>query len=1300
MKKLLPVCLLACALSGAAETLWTEGFEGVFPPAGWTQNSVEQKDTYTFNGTNSAKLGASGDFLITPEITNAQTLIFWTYTTSSDPDIVAEHSSSTNGPWTEFAASPFSGDTEQWNGQWVDLTSLNNIYIRFRKSGTGTLYIDDISVENGIATSNQPPVLNPIGNKDVFENSHLSFTVTASDSVDGDSITFSATNMPTGATFTTNGVFTWSNAVPAGVYRVTFTATDKDGSDSETNTITVLERPELLISEIADPSGTGGDYRFVELYNAGSAPIILDVGGWFLSKQVNGGGTWTDTLLTGILPAGETLVVAYSATKFQEAYGFTPDQADSDISGTGDDAYFLYSGGNHTTGTLVDIYGEFDTDGTDTAWEYTDSRAMRNSTATGPNTTWTASEWIITAGATTDYMNPGAAYNAPPTLLPIGSKGGMEGRSISFSVTAEDPADDDVITLTATNLPPGANFSNGTFTWDVAAPVGSYDVTFTATDNDGSDSEVVTITVIEQPLLIISELADPAGEGEDAYRFIELYNAETGSVDLAANSWCLSKQVNGGTWYDIPLTGTVAAAEAWVIATDATDFQDAYDIAPNMESSIISGNGDDAFFLYYGGDHSDGILIDIYGEFNTDGSDTTWDYENSRAERNNGVSEPNMEWTAAEWTIQAGATAHSMTPGQHGPLPQIDLPESLLFIFSGDSFNFSVSASNSVDAADSITLSASSLPSSAVFTGATGIGSADGQFTWDSPSDGTYPVLFTATGKNGATEQNATLTVSDHSTLNEWFYRWKGRNKIYELGNGQFWQQTSSENYGNYGLYPPDVYIEKQGSEYRMTLPDVIGSVEVRQLLNTTATRIIGTFGGCEEDSIVKLQNGTWWRQTSSERSTRSDYLPDVLLWQNDGSFEMLIEGEDQPITVESLAITESVVTGLATSFSMARNKTYQLADGTVWEQTSSSDSVSINETDITAWRWAEDGSTRIRFVDSRNLEIGTCRAEASGAPDNPPIISRIDGWFRGWKGQRIFALQNGEYWQQTTPTTMEQTLYNPLVVITNILSTGTWEMRVEDALPPATVEVEQLTDVTRLEIDGWFHGFRNGNFFRLSDNTWWRQTSSEIVAYNRFEPEILLCGNTQLEMPDLGTAIEAELLDVQSESTVISEFNGLAYANVYTLQNQNTWQQLSTERTRTTYNQPAAMLWQENNQRRMLLRDELDRTIGTCTVADPEADMDGDLISNAAEIIAGTDLLDEQSKFEVIETTRDGTGYYILHWDAVEDRVYTIDWTPMLIEPFQALGTNILWPQNSWTDTVHTIETKGFYRIGVRIAD
>jgi hypothetical protein len=241
---------------------------------------------------------------------------------------------------------------------------------------------------------------------------------------------------------------------------------------------------------------------------------------------------------------------------------------------------------------------------------------------------------------------------------------------------------------------------------------------------------------------------------------------------------------------------------------------------------------------------------------------------------------------------------------------------------------------------------------------------------------------------------------------------------------------------------------------------------------------------------------------------------------------------------------------------------------------------------------------------------------------------------------------------------------------------------------------------VTQLEIDGWFYGFQNGNFFRLSNNTWWRQTSSEIVAYSRFEPEIFLVGNNHLEMQDLGTAIEAELLDVQSESTVVSEFNGLAYANVYTLQNLDTWQQTSTERTRTAYDQPAAMLWIESNQRRMLLRDELDQPIGDCKVVDPDADEDNDQIANAAEIAAGTDLADKNSFFRITETMIDGNGHHVLSWDAIEGRIYTILWSPSLAEEFQPWDDEIVWPQNSWTDLGHTTETEGFYRIDVRLAD
>ena len=100
--------------------------------------------------------------------------------------------------------------------------------------------------------SNQPPVLNPIGSKSVNEAVLISFTISASDP-DNDAMTFSASNVPSGASFNPSSrVFSWTPAYgDAGNYHVTFTVTDNGTpaeSDSETVTITVgnVNRPPVL----------------------------------------------------------------------------------------------------------------------------------------------------------------------------------------------------------------------------------------------------------------------------------------------------------------------------------------------------------------------------------------------------------------------------------------------------------------------------------------------------------------------------------------------------------------------------------------------------------------------------------------------------------------------------------------------------------------------------------------------------------------------------------------------------------------------------------------------------------------------------------------------------------------------------------------------------------------------------------------------------------------------------------------------------------------------------------------------
>jgi hypothetical protein len=86
-------------------------------------------------------------------------------------------------------------------------------------------------------------VLNTIGAKSVDQGQLLEFTITASDP-DGDNLTYSASNVPTGANFDAGTqTFSWTPGHgAAGNYTVTFTVTDNGTpvkSDSEVVTITV-----------------------------------------------------------------------------------------------------------------------------------------------------------------------------------------------------------------------------------------------------------------------------------------------------------------------------------------------------------------------------------------------------------------------------------------------------------------------------------------------------------------------------------------------------------------------------------------------------------------------------------------------------------------------------------------------------------------------------------------------------------------------------------------------------------------------------------------------------------------------------------------------------------------------------------------------------------------------------------------------------------------------------------------------------------------------------------------------------
>ena len=126
-------------------------------------------------------------------------------------------------------------------------------------------YIPTLVVEYIAPSENNPPAIGPIGDKSVNEGEVLTFTVSGSDP-DGDSLTYSAENLPAGASFDSNiGEFNWTPGYDqAGAYaNILFTVTDGGTpslSDSEPVTISVGDVNRVpVLNSIGDKSVNEGD---------------------------------------------------------------------------------------------------------------------------------------------------------------------------------------------------------------------------------------------------------------------------------------------------------------------------------------------------------------------------------------------------------------------------------------------------------------------------------------------------------------------------------------------------------------------------------------------------------------------------------------------------------------------------------------------------------------------------------------------------------------------------------------------------------------------------------------------------------------------------------------------------------------------------------------------------------------------------------------------------------------------------------------------------------------------------------
>jgi Family of unknown function (DUF5689)/Lamin Tail Domain len=175
------------------------------------------------------------------------------------------------------------------------------------------------------------------------------------------------------------------------------------------------------------------------------------------------------------------------------------------------------------------------------------------------------------------------------------------------------------------------------------------------TRSDVQFADLYEVCPVIIPKIMITEVADP--KNSTTARFVELYNSGDSAINLTG--WKLNKYINGGTVVSnvpIDLSGITIPVGGFVIIAN-TGYAAIFNDTPNIETTYISGNGDDVYELV----DNTGATIDIFGVIGEDGNGTHWEYLDGKAVRNLSIIEPNINFTVSEWTIYSNASNSLIT---------------------------------------------------------------------------------------------------------------------------------------------------------------------------------------------------------------------------------------------------------------------------------------------------------------------------------------------------------------------------------------------------------------------------------------------------------------------------------------------------------------------------------------------------------------------------------------------------------------------------------------------------------------
>lgn len=402
-----------------------------------------------------------------------------------------------------------------------------------------------------------PPVINSSLTASGQVGTAFSYTITATNSP----ASFNATSLPAGLGVDTSTGVISGTPTTAGTYNVTITATNSDGSDSETLVITINNPPPTApeINSSLTASGQVGvafSYTITGTnsptsFNAVSLPPGLSVntssglidgapttaGTYNVPiTATNAGGSDTETLVITIDPAAPVINSPLTATGNEGSpfsYTVTATNSPTSFNATPLPPGLSFNNSSGVISGTPTIAGTY------------------HVTMTATNAGGSDSETLVIT------VNP-----PPPVIDSALTATGQVGIGFSYTISATNTP----TSFNATSLPPGlsVNVSTGEISGTPTA-AGSYNVTITAVNASGNDSETLLVTINPAAPLITSALSATGTVGGSFSYTITATNSPT---SFNATSLPPGLSVDTGTGI---ISGAPATAGTYNVNITATN---------------------------------------------------------------------------------------------------------------------------------------------------------------------------------------------------------------------------------------------------------------------------------------------------------------------------------------------------------------------------------------------------------------------------------------------------------------------------------------------------------------------------------------------------------------------------------------------------------------------------------------------------------------------------------------------------------------------------------------------------------